>query len=149
MRNSQITYFYQVGSKYCLSGAPVFIDRAFWKSPGISLRWPLWGFLVSAVWALADPVLSTPARLKRLHWFSLVFLLGTLNFRFLDRYGFIVNPFAKHTIINTHRCTFRHRNSNTHTCAHTHTRSNTHKQAGRSRVCAYNVYAHKHGLVKV
>lgn len=46
---------------------------------------------------------------------------------------FIVNHFAKQTIINTHRCTFMLGDTHTHT----------------QRTKLYNVYAHKHSLVKV
>lgn len=69
-----------------------------------------------------------------------MFLLGTLNFRFLDRYGFIVNP---HCQTHNYKYTQMHKSSNIHTYIPIPT--NRPDQA----VCAYSVYAHKHSLVKV
>lgn len=136
-RDGQITYFYEVGSKHCLSGAPVFVEPRYLYAM-VPLRYSRVG---------PRPILASLHRLVQSGSTDLAYVF-TVNFRFLHRYGFIVNPFAKHTIINTHRCTFMHRNSNTHTHNHTHTCFHTHKWAESSRVCAYIVYAHKHGLVK-
>lgn len=95
----------------------------FWKSPGIPQWWSLSGLLLSAVWVLADPAFRA-ARLTWLHWFSLLFLLGTFNSRFLDRYGFYSEPLCqtdnyKYTQMHIHSRKFKYAHSmspHTQTC---------------------------------